>query len=80
MFVLLPLKKFFRGAECDRSLSMIAQVVGSIGKSEQYKAKDVVEILIMICKRLSESLPVALKEVEGSIQVTASFFFLFLKI
>ncbi|VDD97196.1 unnamed protein product [Enterobius vermicularis] len=69
MFVLLPLKKFFRGAECDRSLSMIAQVVGSIGKSEQYKAKDVVEILIMICKRLSESLPVALKEVEGSIQL-----------
>lgn len=58
------------GTDCDKSLSMIAQVVGSIGKSEQFKAADASEILVMMCKRLSDSLPVILKEIEGLAEVS----------
>uniref|UniRef100_A0A0N5AWX3 PH domain-containing protein n=1 Tax=Syphacia muris TaxID=451379 RepID=A0A0N5AWX3_9BILA len=58
------------GTECDKSLSMFAQVFGSIGKCEQYKAKEATEILIMMCRRLSDSLPIILKEIEGIAEVS----------
>ncbi|VDK49284.1 unnamed protein product [Anisakis simplex] len=67
--VLVPrlsaLRSAARGTECDNSLSMMAKVVGNIGRTDLDTAYIAVNDLIAMSKRLSESLPIILKEIES---------------
>lgn len=58
------------GTECDNSLSTMAKVVGVIGRSEPETAEKAVCDLVTMSKRLSESLPIILKEIEGVAEVS----------
>uniref|UniRef100_F1KT96 Protein melted n=1 Tax=Ascaris suum TaxID=6253 RepID=F1KT96_ASCSU len=53
------------GTECDNSLSMMAKVVGNVGRTDAVTAHTAVNDLVVMSKRLSESLPIILKEIEG---------------
>uniref|UniRef100_A0A183UNQ0 Protein melted-like protein n=1 Tax=Toxocara canis TaxID=6265 RepID=A0A183UNQ0_TOXCA len=62
---LAALRSAASGTDCDNSLSMMAKVVGNVGRTDAETAHIAVNDLISMSKRLSESLPIILKEIEG---------------
>lgn len=54
-----------RAADSDNTLATMAKIIGVIGRNDSQTANVAVNDLITMSRRLSESLPIILKEIEG---------------